>query len=313
MQQSDVTGPTTIAGHVPACFRPGARTLPVSGRRIGVGGYVVFRERPSPKPSNLTLLTDVSAPSRSYPFPVWSGLLTQKHRTAMGPAIWTFLWFLDRVTAEADGLGTVLGGKPVKDREIAQRFGVHKNSVRADRKKLLAGGYIVCKRTPYGFVYRVRNSRKFGLWGKKRVTENCDSRVTENHQLQTRDSQKAVIPESQESVETKKTMQLDHAVRPRPNTGGFEIFWKEYPRKDAKKAAERAFRKIPPTEVPAILASVRGKQQTEQWLNNSGRYIPFASTLLNQERWKDPRSGPAEQHQLIPVRIPTVKDIRVEH
>jgi hypothetical protein len=231
----------------------------------------------------------------------------------MGPAIWMFLWFLDRVTAEADGWGRVLGGKPVKDREIAQHFGLHENSVRTDRKKLLAGSYIACKRTPYGFVYRVRNSRKFGVWGKKGVTEHCNSRVMENCQSPSGDSQRAIAPESQKAVETKKTMQLDHAVKPKPYAGGFEVFWAEYPRKDDKKAAERAFGKIPPTEVPAILASIRAKKRTEQWLKDSGRYIPFASTFLNQERWKDPLLGQAEQRKPIPVRIPTVKDIRVEH
>jgi hypothetical protein len=154
-------------------------------------------------------------------------------------------------------------------------------------------------------VYRVRNSRKFGIWGKKRVTENCQS--------QKRDSQKTVTPESQKSVETKKTTQSDHAVRPKPCVGGFEVFWEEYPRKDAKKAAERAFRKIPPTEFLAILAAVKARRQTDQWLKDGGLFIPYACTFLNQERWKDPLPRQAEQPQLIPVRIPTVEDIRVEH
>jgi hypothetical protein len=216
MLQCGASASTTVADHASAFFRPSARTLPVSGRRIGLGSFGALRRRRSlAKASGPTLLTEVSDHiSKSYPFPVWSGLLTQKHRMAMGVAIWTFLWFLDRVTAEKDGWGIVLGRKPVKDREIAQCLGVHENSVRTDRKKLLKGQYIECKRTPYGFVYRVRNSRKFGIWGKKRITESCDSRVTENCQSHRGDSQKAITPDSQETVETKKTMQLDHAVRP---------------------------------------------------------------------------------------------------
>lgn len=310
MPQSGAPAPLT------AFFRPSARTLPISGRRIGLGSPCPPGRWHSPTKTGWPApVTDVSEdpPVKSYPFPVWSGLLARKHHVAMGVAIWTFLWLLDRVTADVEGWGTVLGGRPVKDREIAQNFGVHQNSVRADRKKLLAGKYIEGKRTPYGFVYRIRNSRKFGIWRKRRVTENCDSRVTENCQSEKRDSLKSVTPESQKNVETKKTMQLDHAAKQKPFWDGFQVFWETYPRKDAKKAAERAFRRISPTELPAILASVSAKKQTEQWLKEDGLFIPYASTFLNQERWKDPLPGRAEQRLSIPVRIPTLKEIRVEH
>lgn len=140
-------------------------------------------------------------PAGSYPFPLWSGLITAKHREAIGLAIWTFLWFLDRVTADVEGWGIILGGKPVKDTEIGSQLGIHRNAVSADRKKLLKGHYISAKRTPYGFVYRVRNSRKFGVWGKKRCTTSCAS-----------DAQDPVHPDARKPVQTKKTMQLDHAV-----------------------------------------------------------------------------------------------------
>ncbi|MDD4989110.1 MAG: hypothetical protein PHV42_01655 [Candidatus Pacebacteria bacterium] len=47
-------------------------------------------------------------------FTVSKGLLDPKHRQRMGVAVWEFLWCLDRVTKiNADGLGLVLGGKPV--------------------------------------------------------------------------------------------------------------------------------------------------------------------------------------------------------
>ena len=138
---------------------------------------------------------------RSYPIPLWSGLIRAKHRKAIGTAVWTFLWCLDRVTADVDGWGIILGGKPVKDIEIGSQLGIHLNTVSADREKLLEGHYISAKRTPYGFVYRVRNSRKFGVWGKKRSTTSCGS-----------DPQLSVDPDPQDPVETKKTMQLDHAV-----------------------------------------------------------------------------------------------------
>jgi hypothetical protein len=148
---------------------------------------------------------------RSYPFPVWSGLLSRTHRQRIGIALWTFLWFVDRITSDKEGWGLVLGGKPVKDSEIATSFGLHKNSIHRDRETLLNGGYIQAVRTPYGFRYRVRKSRKFGIWGKRKLTTNSDSPRAE--------SLSVVTLESPFVVGTKKTMQLDHAVESRGSIG----------------------------------------------------------------------------------------------
>ena len=297
--------PAILPGAEPVFFRPDVRIFPVSGRRTGR----VAEDLPKPKstPEKINEReprpdADEAKTDKSYPFPVWSGLLTRKHRKAIGIAVWFFLWLLDRVTRDENGWGIVLGGKPVKDEEVALELGVHINTVRSDRVTLCDGKYIQCTRTPYGFSYRVRNSRKFGIWGKKRPTETCGS--------QDRDQQGPVAPDRQVPVETKKTMQLVHAVKPKPSEGRFEIFWNEYPRKDAKKEAERAWRKIPLCEHQVILAAVRVRMQTEQWLKDSGKFIPYAATFLNKERWKDLLPGHTEQPELIPGRIPTVRDIR---
>jgi hypothetical protein len=173
------------AAAVTAFYRPAERIWPSSGRRVSSPSVVLAHEHETEK---------------SYPVPVWSGLITAKHREAMGTSIWMFLWCLDRITVEGDGWGVVLGGKPVKDLEIAKRFKVHANTVHADRERLVKHRYITARRTPYGFVYRVRNSRKFGIWKKKRSTGNCDSlgqRSTGN-----------CGSDPQETVETKKTQQL---------------------------------------------------------------------------------------------------------
>jgi hypothetical protein len=81
----------------------------------------------------------------------------------MGIAIWLYIWCLDRVTREADGLGYVFGGAPVKVGTIA---GDLKRSVRALRRDLakLRGRYLALRWTPFGYVIAVKNSRKFGIW-----------------------------------------------------------------------------------------------------------------------------------------------------
>jgi hypothetical protein len=146
-------------------LRPAERVLP-SGRRMSW-------QASSP-------IVPAHEAEKSYPVPVWSGLISAKHRSAMGMAIWMFLWCIDRITIEKDGWGIVLGGAPVKDEVIRKLFEIDKETVHAFRQKLLAGRYITALRTPYGFVYRVRNSRKFRIWQKKRVAETGNSPRLEN-------------------------------------------------------------------------------------------------------------------------------------
>jgi hypothetical protein len=97
----------------------------------------------------------------SHAIPVWNGIL--EHQDRMGIAIWTYLWCLDRITYERDGVGYVLGGAPVKIEEIARE---RRRSVRSIRRDLdrLRGRYLRLQWTPFGYVIHVLNSRKFGLW-----------------------------------------------------------------------------------------------------------------------------------------------------
>ena len=69
----------------------------------------------------------------------------------------------------------------------------------------------------------------------------------------------------------------------------FASFWKIYPRKTAKGDAERAWRKLRPSEElqRTILAAVERAKQSEQWLRDGGRFIPYPATWLNGKRWKD--------------------------
>lgn len=68
--------------------------------------------------------------------------------------------------------------------------------------------------------------------------------------------------------------------------GEFEKFWSTYPRKTAKQAALKAFRKINPDAdlLAFILKSIAAHTQTEQWRRD---VIPHAATWLNHRRWED--------------------------
>lgn len=69
----------------------------------------------------------------------------------------------------------------------------------------------------------------------------------------------------------------------------FDRFWAEYPRKDDKKNAQRAFLRIKPDEetLQGILAALRRQKNSRQWMDAGGRYIPLPATWINGERWND--------------------------
>jgi len=69
----------------------------------------------------------------------------------------------------------------------------------------------------------------------------------------------------------------------------FARFWVEYPKKRAKKAAFKAFQKIKDVDLifEKILSAVQLQSKTDDWTKESGRYVPYPATWLNNERWKD--------------------------
>ena len=82
--------------------------------------------------------------------------------TGTGKTLTAFLWCLDRITKEKDGIGIVLGGKPLTYAEMAESLGVSERSVRRNMDRLYFAGYIELIRTPRGQGIRVLNSCKFG-------------------------------------------------------------------------------------------------------------------------------------------------------
>lgn len=69
----------------------------------------------------------------------------------------------------------------------------------------------------------------------------------------------------------------------------FNRFWEIYPRKTAKKEAYKAWKKINPNNelLVKVLRAVDCQRTSRDWQREDGRYIPHASTWLNQGRWED--------------------------
>jgi DNA replication protein DnaC len=67
----------------------------------------------------------------------------------------------------------------------------------------------------------------------------------------------------------------------------FEEFWREYPRKVGRMKAERTWKRMSDNERYMAIRGLRLWCQTVQWQSNGGLFVPYASTFLNQERWRE--------------------------
>lgn len=69
----------------------------------------------------------------------------------------------------------------------------------------------------------------------------------------------------------------------------FELFWKAYPKKKAKKNAWSAFKKIKPDDAlfSRIMEAIGRYRTSQEWQRDGGQYIPYPATWLNGGCWDD--------------------------
>jgi len=78
-------------------------------------------------------------------------------------------------------------------------------------------------------------------------------------------------------------------LKPRPrreNKEGFDLFWRAYPRRIGKGAAEQAFQRAE-VDVNVMIAALESHVSSEDWTKDGGAFIPHPATWLNQRRWED--------------------------
>lgn len=69
----------------------------------------------------------------------------------------------------------------------------------------------------------------------------------------------------------------------------FDKFWKAYPKKKAKGAAEKAWAKIPnkPDTLTLILNALAWQTASPEWKKDGGQFIKHPATYLNDKGWLD--------------------------
>ncbi|PPC82611.1 MAG: hypothetical protein CTY38_06040 [Methylotenera sp.] len=69
----------------------------------------------------------------------------------------------------------------------------------------------------------------------------------------------------------------------------FDLFWSAYPKKKSKGDAEKAFKAINPDSetFEQILLAIEMQKQTNDWVNDGGKYIKYPATWLRDKAWLD--------------------------
>lgn len=90
-------------------------------------------------------------------------------------------------------------------------------------------------------------------------------------------------------IEKEKYKKEKEQEKNNPYEEYFETFWKEYPKKVAKVNVKKWFTKNKPNEelFNKIMNGLRKFKNSEDWSKDNGKFIPYPSTWLNQERWED--------------------------
>lgn len=107
---------------------------------------------------------------------------------------------------------------------------------------------------------------------------------------ETAEKEKGTQKEKERECEgTVPPLSVPRSARKQEAAALFDRFWAEYPRKDDKKNAQRAFLRIKPDEetLQGMLAALRRQKNSRQWMDAGGRYIPLPATWINGERWND--------------------------
>lgn len=76
----------------------------------------------------------------------------------------------------------------------------------------------------------------------------------------------------------------------------FDRFWAAYPRKRGKQDALKAWKKLAPDMelCREMSAALKWQKQSEQWLKDGGKYVPYPGKWLRQRLWEDEPDGPGE-------------------
>ena len=124
---------------------------------------------------------------------------------------------------------------------------------------------------------------RMARYREKKSDSNCNERNNRNVTLVTPTGQDRIGQDNTPHNHPKVSSSQDQYLK------SFDDFWEVYPRKVAKAKAKSIWLKLKPSQelTQQIIKAVQTLTQTEQWLKDDGKFIPYPATWLNHRRWED--------------------------
>jgi hypothetical protein len=121
-------------------------------------------------------------------------------------------------------------------------------------------------------------------WNKRQFISDSSAERVRRHRAKNKKACNVTVTAPDTDTDTETT--------PKRVDDKFESFWKTYPRKQGKGAAEKAWKKAHVNgEFDSLLAALERQKCSDQWRKDGGQFVPNPATWINQRRWEDELSG----------------------
>lgn len=189
------------------------------------------------------------------------------------PSDWLKLWIY--LLQEVNHSGNKMydrGENFFNYREIAKDCGVSYNTVAKFFKWAKSAMLVAIEKTTRGARVKVLNYADYqslkSYENKKRGDTSGDTEA-----IQKRYRSDTIIEECKNDKNDKKEL--------------FEIFWKLYPNKTAKKEAFTLWAKMSSKDRDSAVSALPAQVASEKWTKDGGIYIPNPAKWLRHDRWND--------------------------
>jgi rubrerythrin len=175
---------------------------------------------------------------------------------------------------------------------ISEKSMVEQSKVERILKRLISEQMIEQQTSSKNRLITILNWDKYQIVEQQNEQQVNNKRTTSEQQVNTNKNDKNVImKEERLKIKDKDNTFNDFAIVEVVDEveTWFDFFWKEYPKKVVKKDAYTKFRKIVKTKevFDDIMQDVHKRKNDKEFIKNNGQFVPFPTTYLNQERWKD--------------------------
>ena len=133
-----------------------------------------------------------------------------------------------------------------------------------------------------------RGGKKSASNRKQRLADNSTLsglQLTNNHKLLTINQEPEI---NKEETLTNNELTNDLLDSESVFLEQFEEFWNIYPRKIGKEATRKEWLRLKP-DLEKVKKSLYWQRSCKEWSSEDGRYIPFPSKYLTEQRWEDER------------------------